>query len=90
MSKQQKRKEQIKTGFNRDPYMFVKNLFAKEKSRILKVPVSELEEHPRKTYSDIQRYEPISIMDDMPPVHPPEHHMNKRPPTWNEFESTVK
>ena len=38
------------TAFYRDPYKFIKSLFVKEKSRILKVLVRELEDHLRKTY----------------------------------------
>jgi len=26
----------------------------------------------------------------MPPIRPPEHQMDTRPPTWNEVENTVK
>lgn len=53
-------------GEQRDPY----------------VSVRELEEHLKKTYSDIQRYEPVSIPDDMSPIQPPEHQINTTPPTW--------
>ena len=51
--------------------MFVESLFTEEKSGILRVPVRELEEHLRKTYSDNQRYEPISRLNDTPPFQPP-------------------
>lgn len=90
MRKQHKKKERKRTAFYRDPYKFVKDLFVKEKSGTLKAPVRELGEHLRKTYSDNQRHVPASIPDDMPPIHPPEHQMEARPPTWSEVESTVK
>ena len=80
----------MRTAFYRDPYKFVKDLFVKEKTGTLKAPVRELEEHLRKTYSDNKRHMPASIPDDMPPIQPPEHQMETRPPTWSEVESTVK
>ena len=90
LRKQHKKKERTRTAFYRDPYRFVKDLFVKEKSGTLKAPIRELEEHLRKTYSDNQRHMPASIPDDMPPIQPPEHQMETRPPTWSEVESTVK
>ncbi|KAJ7992784.1 hypothetical protein DPEC_G00282290 [Dallia pectoralis] len=74
----------------RDPYKFAKELFAKEKTGTLKVPVRKLEEHLRKTYSDNQRQVPATIPDDMPPIQPPEHQLDTRPPTWSEVKDTVK
>lgn len=44
--------------FYKDPNKFVSS---KEKTRTLKVPVTDLEEHVRKTYSDNKRHEPVSI-----------------------------
>lgn len=70
--------------------MFVKSLFVKEKSGILRDPVRELEDHLRKTYSDNQTHEPVIIPDDMPQIHPLERQMDTRPPTWSEVENTVK
>ncbi|XDV11573.1 hypothetical protein PO909_000474, partial [Leuciscus waleckii] len=90
LRKQHKKKEQTRTAFYRDPYKFVKDLFVKEKTGTLKVPLRELEKHLRKTYSDNQRHVPASIPDDMPPIQPPEHQLEVRPPTWSEVESTVK
>ncbi len=31
-----------------------------------------------------------TIPDDMPPIQPPEHQLDTRPPTWSEVENTVK
>ena len=90
LRKQHKKKERMRTVFYRDPYKFVKDLFVKEKTGTLKAPIRELEEHLRKTYSDNQRHEPASIPDDMPPIQPPEHQMETKPPTWSEVQSTVK
>ena len=90
LRKQHKKKERTRTAFYRDPYKFIKDLFAKEKTGTLKVPIKELEEHLRKTYSDDQRHVPASIPDDMPPIQPPEHQMETRPPTWSEVERAVK
>ncbi|XDV53670.1 hypothetical protein PO909_022108 [Leuciscus waleckii] len=88
--RKQHKKERTRTAFYRDPYKFVKDLFAKEKTGTLKVPLRELEKHLRKTYSDNQRHVPASIPDDMPPIQPPKHQLEVRPPTWSEVESTVK
>ncbi|KAF0045977.1 hypothetical protein F2P81_002506 [Scophthalmus maximus] len=64
--------------------------FVKEKTGTLKVAVRELEEHLRKTYSDNQRHVPATIPDDMPPIQPPEHQLDTRPPTWSKVKNTVK
>ncbi len=90
LRKQRKKKERTRTAFYRDPYKFAKDLFVKEKTGTLKVPVRELEEYLRKTYSDNQRHVPVTIPDDMPPIQPPEHQLDTRPPTWSEVENTVK
>ncbi|KAL1263729.1 hypothetical protein QQF64_006468 [Cirrhinus molitorella] len=90
LRKQHKKKERARTAFYRDPYKFVKDLFIKEKTGTLKVPIRELEEYLRKIYSDNQRHVTASIPDDMPPIQPPEHQLETRPPTWSEVESTVK
>ncbi|KAL1277462.1 hypothetical protein QQF64_024135 [Cirrhinus molitorella] len=90
LRKQHKKKERTRTAFYRDPYKFVKDLFIKEKTGTLKVPIRELEEYLRKIYSDNQRHVTASIPDDMPPIQPPEHQLETRPPTWSEVESTVK
>ena len=89
LRKRHKKRERTRTAFYRDPYKFAKDLFVKEKTGTLKVPIRELEEHLRKTYSDDQRLVPASIPNDMPPMQPPEHQMETRPPTWSEVESTV-
>ncbi len=90
LRKQHKKKERTRTAFYRNPYKFAKDLFVKEKTGTLKVPVRELEEYLRKTYSDNQRHVPATIPDDMPPIQPPEHQLDTRPPTWSEVENTVK
>lgn len=87
LRKQHKKKERMRTAFYRDPYKFVKGLFVKEKTGTLK---RELEQHLKKTHSDNQRHLPVSIPDDMPPIQPPQHQLETRPPTWNEVVSTVK
>lgn len=51
LRKQHKKKERMRTAFYRDPSKFAKNLFVKEKTGTPKVPIRELEEHLRKTYS---------------------------------------
>jgi len=52
-------------------YKIAKDLFVKEKTGNLHVPVRELEEHLRKSYSDNQRHMPATIPDGMPPIQPP-------------------
>ena len=81
LRKQRKKKERTRTAFYRDPYRFVKDLFVKEKTGTLKVPIMEQEEHLRNTYSDNQRHVPATISDDMRPIHPPEHYLDPRSPT---------
>lgn len=60
----QEEKKKTSTAFYRDPYKFV---FVKEKTRALKVPVRELEQHLRKTNSGNQRHMAAVILDNMPP-----------------------
>lgn len=54
------------------------------------MPIRDLEEHLRKTYSDDRKHETVNIPKDIPPIHAPEHEMDTRPPTWNEVKKTVK
>lgn len=53
------------------------------------MPIRDLEEHLKMTYSDDQRHEPVTIPDEMPTIHPPDHHMDIKPPTWSEVERMV-
>ncbi len=52
LRQQHKRKERARTCFCSNPYGFVKGLFDSEKSESLRVPIQDLQEHLRKTYSD--------------------------------------
>jgi len=90
LRRQRKRKERTRTLFYSNPYSFVKGLFDREKGGSLKVPMKDLEEHLRKTYSDVRRHEPVTIPNDMPPIQAPKHQMDIRPSTWSEVEKTVK
>lgn len=81
-----KRKGRTRTDFYSKPHSFVKSLFDNEKSGSLKVPIKDLEEHLRKSYSDDRRHESVTIPNDMPPIHAPEYQMNTRPSTWSEVE----
>lgn len=90
LRKQHKKKERTSTAFYNDPYKFTSSFFSKEKTGTLKVLITDLEEHLRKTYSDSQRHEPISIPKDMPPIQQPEQQMDKRLPEWREVESLVR
>lgn len=51
LRKQHKKEEWTRTAFYRDPYKFANDLFVKEKTGNLKVPVGEIEEHLSKIYS---------------------------------------
>lgn len=54
------------------------------------MPIKDLEENLRMAYSDERKHEPVTIPNDMPPLHTPEHQMDSRPPTWTEVEMTVR
>lgn len=54
------------------------------------MPIKDLEDHLRKTYSEDRRHEPVIIPSDMPPIQAPEHQMDIRPPTWSEVKKVVK
>lgn len=90
LRKQRKKKERSRTAFYKDPYKFAKNLFVSEKTGSLKVPVRELEEHLKNTYSDNLKHLPTAIPDDVLPIHAPMYQMDTRPPTWSEVKNTVK
>lgn len=72
----------------KDPFRFVKGLFKNEKSRSLKVPKRELEDHLKTT--DNQRHEQRMIPLDMPPIPQPEHQLDDSHPRWYEVEKTFR
>lgn len=74
-----KRKERARASFYKDPFRFVKGLFTKEKSRSLKVPKRELEDHLKTTHTDSQRFEQRKIPPHMPPMPQPEHQLDDSP-----------
>ncbi len=90
LRKLRKKKEHTRTRFYKNPFKFVKDLFAKEKSRILKISKQELEEHLEKVHHDTKRHEQIVIPHDIPPIQPPEFNLEAGPPKWKEVESTVR
>lgn len=89
LQKRRRKKEQTRTRFYKDPFKFLKTLFTKEKSGVLKATRKDLEEHLRVTHSDQRRHEHLAIPLDIPPIKPPEHQFEIGPPTWKEVEYTV-
>jgi hypothetical protein len=90
LRKRRRKKEQTRTRFYKDPFKFLKSLFTKEKSGALKTTKKDLEEHLRTTNFDSKRHEHLAIPSDIPPIEPPEHHIETSPPTWKEVENTVR
>ncbi|XP_078458809.1 uncharacterized protein LOC144723905 [Lampetra planeri] len=90
LRKRRRKKEQTRTRFYKDPFKFLKSLFTKEKSGVLKTTKKDLEEHLRTTNFDSKRHEHLAIPSDIPPIEPPEHHIETSPPTWKEVENTVR
>lgn len=84
MTMTQKTRTEYNTAAAPDPYRLVKSLFDKERGGFLRVAIKELEEYLRNTYSDARRQKPVTVPDDMPPIHPLKHQIDIRPPTWNE------
>ncbi len=90
LRKLRKKKEHSRTRFYKNPFKFVKDLFAKDKSGILKTPKAELEEHLEKVHQDTKRNEQIMIPPDIPPIQPPEFNLDTDPPKWKEVENVVR
>ncbi|KAE8291485.1 hypothetical protein D5F01_LYC11093 [Larimichthys crocea] len=88
--KRRRKKEQMRTRFYKDPFKFLKTLFTKEKSGVLKTTQNDLEEFLRATHSDPKRHEHLAIPPDIPPIDPPEHQFETGPPTWKEKRSIPK
>ena len=88
--KLRKKKEHTRTRFYKNPFKFVKDLFAQEKSGTLKIPKQELEEHLEKVHHDMKRHEQIVIPHDIPRIQPPEFNLEADPPKWKEVERTVR
>lgn len=80
LRKLRRKKEHSRTQFYKNPFKFVKDLFAKEKCGILKTPKPELEEHLEKVHQDMKRHEQIIIPHDIPPIQPPEFNLDTDPP----------
>ena len=90
LRKLRRKKEHSRTRFYKNPFKFVKDLFAKEKCGILKTPKPELEEHLEKVHQDKKRHEQIIIPHDIPPIQPPEFNLDTDPPKWKEVENVVR
>ena len=90
LRKLRRKKEHSRTRFYKNPFKFVKDLFAKEKCGILKTPKPELEEHLEKVHQDTKRHEQIIIPHDIPPIQPPEFNLDTDPPKWKEVENVVR
>ena len=90
LRKLRKKKEHTRTRFYKNPFKFVKDLFAKDKSGFLKTSKQELEEHLETVYQDTKRYEQLVIPHDIPPIQPPEFSIETGPPKWKEVENTVR
>ena len=56
------RKGKTRDAFYKNPYAFAKSLFTESKSGFLDVPQEELENHLKKTYSDLLRNVPLPHM----------------------------
>lgn len=84
-----RKKEQSRIRFYKIPFKFAKDLFAKEKSGMLKTPKQELEEHLQKVHEDPKRHEQIVIPHDIPPIQPPEFKLDTNPLKWKEVENVV-
>lgn len=89
LRKRRRKKERTRTRFYKNPFKFLKLLFTKEKSEVLKTTRSDLEEHLRTTHSDPRRNEHLAIPSDIPPMGSPEQQFETGPLTWKEFEKTV-
>ena len=90
LRKLRKKKEHSRTRFYKNPFKFLKDLFTKEKSGILKTTKQELEEHLEKVHQDTKKDEQIIIPHDIPPIHPPEFSLETGPPKWKEVENVVR
>ncbi|XP_077060725.1 cadherin-like protein 26 [Siphateles boraxobius] len=90
LRKRRRKKEQTRTRFYKDPFKFLKSLFPKEKSGALKTTKKDLEEHLRIKNFDSKGHEHLAIPSDIPPIEPPEHHIDTSPPTWKEVENIVR
>lgn len=90
LRKLRKKKERTRTQFFKNPFKFVKDLFASEKSGTLKASRQELEEYMERVHQDTKRHEQLAIPRDIPPVQPPEVSMETCPPKWKEVEDTVR
>lgn len=90
LRKLRKGKERTRSRFFKDPFKFLKTLFAKEKGGRLKTSKQELDEYLEKMYADEKRHERTTIPLDIPPIEPPAHPMDTRPPLWREVEHAVK
>lgn len=66
--------------------MTIKDVFAKEKSAILKTPKKE---HLEKVQWDKKRHEQQVIPHDIPPIQPPEFNLETGPPKWKEVHNMV-
>ncbi|KAE8301041.1 hypothetical protein D5F01_LYC01192 [Larimichthys crocea] len=75
--KRRRKKEQTRTRFYKDPFKFLKTLFTKEKSGVLKTTQNDLEEFLRATHSDPKCHEHLAIPPDIPPIDPPEHQFER-------------
>lgn len=89
LRKRRKKKEHTRTQFYKDPYKFLKGLFSKEKSGILKTTKKDLEDHLRNTHLDPRRHEHLAIPSDIPPILPPKYQCDIGPPTWKEVERVI-
>ncbi|KAK7912981.1 hypothetical protein WMY93_013192 [Mugilogobius chulae] len=94
LRKQRKRKEHARASFYKNPFKFTKNLFLQEKSGVLKIPVKDIEEYLKDTYSEgltLPDQSGLGLLPEgMPPLHPIVHEMDTGPPTWKEIVNTVK
>lgn len=66
LRKLSKKKEHTRTRFYKNPFKFVKDLFAKDKSGTLKSSKQELEKHLEKVHQDKKRHEQLVIPHDTP------------------------
>jgi len=69
---------------------YLNSRFTEEKSGALKTTKKDLEEYLRTTNFDSKRHEHLAIPSDIPPIEPPEYHIETSPPTWKEVENIVR
>lgn len=85
-----RRKDQTRSRFYKAPSKYVKSLYTKEKSGGLSVSKANLEEHLKKSCTDHQHQEEVTLPPGMPPDNLPEHELDVSSPKWRKVDKTVE